>query len=108
LEIVDDVLKAEREAEVLINQAREQSQQTLTALDRNLHEREQKARHEQSERITAAFAAVRKESEDLMELKIREIRSSSDNFLNDREDVFDRTAADIIRLVIESPLNRTL
>ena len=103
LEIINDVLKAEKEAELLIVQAREESQRLLAAFDHDERELLQNAHNEQNERVTLRISRIRKEAEEASHQREKEISEESDRFLKEREEALDEAARAVIRLVLEPP-----
>lgn len=108
LQIIDDVLKAESEAEDAIKQAREKTQELLSALDREIHAREQKVRLEQSERVALEFAGIRKNSEEQISRKNQETRLRAERFLDDSGDVLNEVVSEAVHLILASPLNKSI
>jgi vacuolar-type H+-ATPase subunit H len=104
LEIIDDVLKAEQDAEALITQAKERSQELQAALEKEERTREQAARTEQNKRVAEEVARIRKEAEDSGKLRQAELREHADQFLRDRQSDLKDAAEAVGRLVLESGL----
>ena len=102
LEIINDVLKAEKEAELLITEAREESQRLLAAFDQDERVRLQNARNEQNERVMARISQLRRDAEGTSSLRKKEIREKADRFLENQEKALNDVAGVIIRLVLES------
>lgn len=101
LEIINDVLKAEKEAELLIAQAREDSQRLLAAFDHDERELVQNAHNEQNERVTFRISRIRKDAEESSHQREKEISEKSDRFLEERGEALDEAARAVIRLVLE-------
>jgi vacuolar-type H+-ATPase subunit H len=102
LEIINDVLKAEKEAELLITEAREESQRLLAAFDQDERVRLQNARNEQNERVMARISQLRKDAEGTSSLREKEIHEKSDRFLEEREEALAEAAEAVSRLVLET------
>lgn len=102
LEIINDVLKAEKEAELLITEAREESQRLLATFDQDERVRLQTARSEQNERVLARISQLRKDAEGTSSLREKEIHEKSDRFLEEREEALTEAAEAVSRLVLET------
>jgi len=102
LEIINDVLKAETEAETLITKAKEESLRHLAAFDQEEREKVQGVQSEQSERVALRIPQIRRDAEEASHLREKEIREKADRFLEDQEEALNDVAGVIIRLVLES------
>ncbi len=101
LEIIKDVLKAEKEAELLITEAREESQRLLADFDQDEREQVQNARNEQIERAAVRISQIRKDADETSQLREKEIREKSDRFLEERKESLSEAANSVIKLVLE-------
>ncbi len=101
LEIIKDVLKAEKEAELLITQAREESQRLLADFDQDEREQVQNARNEQNERAAIRISQIRKDAEETSQLREKEISEKSDRFLEEQKESLIEAANSVIKLVLE-------
>ncbi len=101
LEIIKDVLKAEKEAELLITEAREESQRLLANFDQDEREQVQNARNEQIERAAVRISQIRKDADETSQLREKEIREKSDRFLEERKESLSEAANSVIKLVLE-------
>ena len=102
LEIINDVLKAEKEAELLITEAREESQRLLVAFDQDERVRLQNARNDQNERVMARISQLRKDAERASRLREKEIHEKSDRFLEEQGEALAEAAGAVSRLVLET------
>ena len=108
LEIVNDVLKAEKDAEALVLGAREELQRELASFETEEREQLQRARSEAADRVAAEVARIRKEAEDESRRREKAIHDKADRFLEEHRDVLAEVSEAVKRLVLESPSTRSL
>lgn len=102
LEIINDVLSAEKKAESLVARAQEESLRLQAAYDQEERERVQKARSDENERILNRISQIKKEAEDSSLLLESQIHEKADQFLREHEKTLSETAEAVRLLVLTS------
>ena len=103
LEIVNDVLKAEKDAEELVLGAKEKLQRQLSSFETDERDQLQRARSEAADRVALEIARIRQEAEDESRRLEKTIHDKADRFLEEHSDVLAEVSEAVKRLVLESP-----
>jgi vacuolar-type H+-ATPase subunit H len=105
-EIVDEVLKAEQEAEKLVENAREQIQKKRNGLETELADRLKKARDAAQEMIQETITRAKEETQKEYSDIMMKAEAENREFLEKNASKVDKIIENIVHLIITPEYNR--
>lgn len=105
-EIVDEVIKAEQEAEKIVDQAREQVQEERNTLELELNERLKQAKEAAQKLMQETIARAKKEAQQEYSDIITKAEEENKVFLQENADKVDKIIENIVHLIITPEYNR--
>lgn len=107
LEIIDQVLKAEREAEAMVSQAKESASKATSKFEQEERERLQNARSEADQESRDRLAAVRSELQQQYEDAVADAQERADRYVRDNQEAVGRAVSNVVRLLSQTEVSRS-
>ena len=105
-EIVDDVLKAEEQAEAVIQQAREKAQHLQNSVENTLSDKLKKAREDAQNRIRETVELSKARADKKYREVLEKAEEDNKEFLKENSDKVNRIIDDIVKLIITPEYKR--
>lgn len=104
--IVEEVLKAEETAKILVQKAREEAEKLKSGVELEVAEKLKKAREEAQEFIKSGILKVKSEVEEEYQAVIKDADISSQSFLAENADQIESLVQKVLQIITLPEFNR--
>jgi vacuolar-type H+-ATPase subunit H len=105
-DVLEGILQAERQAELLVQQAREKQRRSLQAAEQETDRRLQKARAASQRHMSEAMEKARKEADDRYQKAMREAEIQSEKWKDHESEQLNRIVDGIVEIIARPEVER--